>query len=50
MVVYVCGYGGGLRGLISVEVGWVGRKEGVVVGGGVSVDGEGGEALGGVCV
>ena len=47
------GYGGGPReggGLISVEVGGVGRKEGVEVGGGVSVDGEGGEALGGVCV
>ena len=49
----MCGCGGGLReggGLISVEVGVVGRKEGVEVGGGVSVDGDGGEALGGVCV
>ena len=38
----MCGCGGGLRGgggLISVEVGGVGRKEGVEVGGGVSVDG-----------
>ena len=49
----MCGCGGGLSeggGLISVEVGGVGRKEGVEVGGGVSVHGEGGEALEVVCV